>query len=108
MFHLLNGIPALVLPVTSQAPICAWSPWTLQQMHGDEYSAETQYHELFNYLQTIISVGHVEGSVNASYQTLLATGLWSMIQSAMGTRAVAGEIGKVVDLKRAGIVMFRY
>lgn len=108
MFHFLNGIPALVLPVTSQAPICAWSPWTLQQMHGDEYRAETQYHELFNYLQTIISVGHVEGSVNASYQTLLATGLWSMIQSATGTRAVAGDIGKVVDLKRAGIVMFRY
>lgn len=107
-FHLLNGIPAIVLPVTAQAPICAWSPWTLQQMHGDEFSAEAQYHDLSNYLQTIISVGNVEGSPSASYQELLGTGLWSMIQSARGTRSVAGDIGKVFDLKRAGIVMFRY
>lgn len=107
-FHLLNGIPAIVLPVTAQAPICAWSPWTLQQMHGDEYSAEAQYHELSNYLQTVISVGNVEGSLNASYQTLLGTGLWSMIQGARGTGSVAGDIGNVVDLKRAGIVMLRF
>lgn len=77
-------------------------------MHGDEYSAEAHYHELSNYLQSIISVGSVESSVTASYQTLLATGLWSIIQSARGTRAVAGDIGKVVDLKRVGIAMFRY
>ena len=77
-------------------------------MHGDEYNAETQYYELIDYLQSILSIAHVEGSLGASHQELLATGLWSMIQSAKRTKPVAGDIGKVVDLKRAGIVMLRY
>ena len=107
-FHLLNGIPALVLPVTAQAPIFAWSPWTLQQMHGNECSAETQYHELSNYLQTIFSVGDVDEPIRNAYPAVLGTGLWAIIQSARGTRSIAGDVSKVVDLKRAGIVMFRY
>lgn len=32
VFHLLDGCPALVVPVTKNAPITAWSPWTLSQM----------------------------------------------------------------------------
>ncbi|KAE9994715.1 hypothetical protein EG327_005161 [Venturia inaequalis] len=31
-FHLFDGCPALVIPVNAQAPIVAWSPWTLKQM----------------------------------------------------------------------------
>lgn len=107
-FHLLNGIPALVLPVTAQAPICAWSPWTLLQMQGEEYSAETHYHEVFNYLLSIVSVGAVEASMRSAYQGILGQGLWGLIQSVRATRAVAGDVGKVVDMRRAGIVMFRY
>jgi hypothetical protein len=34
IFHLLDGCPALVIPVTKAAPITAWSPWTLSQMRA--------------------------------------------------------------------------
>jgi hypothetical protein len=34
IFHLLDGCPAIVVPVTKAAPITAWSPWTLSQMRA--------------------------------------------------------------------------
>ena len=108
-FHLINGIPALVLPVVAHAPICSWSPWTLHQMQGNtEYQAGTQYNELFNYLQTVISVGNINESIRNYYQDWLGRGLWDIIQSIQNTKSVAKDIEKVMDLKRAGIVMFKY
>lgn len=108
-FHLINGIPALVLPVTGQAPICAWSPWTLHQMQGDaEYNAETQYNELYSFLHTIISVGNINEPMRNNYQDWLGRGLWNIIQSTQSTKPAAIDIAKVIDSKRAGIVMFKY
>lgn len=40
IFHLLDGCPALVLPVTKSAPIAAWSPWTLSQMRTAAATAQ--------------------------------------------------------------------
>ncbi|MCJ1253899.1 hypothetical protein MMC24_001713 [Lignoscripta atroalba] len=108
MFHLINGIPALVLPVTAQAPICAWSPLTLHQMHGDEFNAETQCNDIFRFLESIISVRNVGQPMRNAWQVLLMMGLRAIIDSARSTRAVSRDIEKTVDLKRAGIVMFRY
>ncbi|KAF3005711.1 hypothetical protein E8E13_005787 [Curvularia kusanoi] len=57
IFHLLSGCPALVVPVTSSAPVVAWSPWTLSQMrayqatapgfiNGAGYAPEVQHEEI--------------------------------------------------------------
>ena len=40
IFHLLDGCPALIIPVTNRAPICAWSPWTLAQMRAAQYAMQ--------------------------------------------------------------------
>lgn len=37
VFQLMDGCPALVVPVTKNAPITAWSPWTLSQMRQAQY-----------------------------------------------------------------------
>ena len=73
-----------------------------------EHHAETQHNELFNYLQTIISVGDVNESMKNYYQDWLGKGLWDIIQSTLSTKPAAKDIEKVMDLKRAGIVMFKY
>ena len=108
--HLLNGIPALVLPVTAQAPVCAWSPWTLQQMHSSQFDMEKQCSEIFSFLETIISIKDVNESMRLSYRDLLWLGIRAIVQGALGTQAVAKEIEKTtnLDLQRAGVVMFRY
>ena len=78
-------------------------------MQGNtEYQAGTQYNELFNYLQTVISVGNINESIRNYYQDWLGRGLWDIIQSIQNTKSVAKDIEKVMDLKRAGIVMFKY
>ncbi|TLD38986.1 Accumulation-associated protein [Venturia nashicola] len=46
-FHLFAHIPALVIPVVAEAPVLAWSPWTIAQMlvgrRGGGQVAETTY-----------------------------------------------------------------
>ncbi|KAF3038833.1 hypothetical protein E8E12_006956 [Didymella heteroderae] len=74
IFHLLSGCPALVVPVTSSAPLVAWSPWTLSQMRNPAsgYQAEIQHEELCEYLDTIISVPHLNPLVREKYEGVLA------------------------------------
>ncbi|MCJ1471385.1 hypothetical protein MMC13_000024 [Lambiella insularis] len=106
--HLLHGVPALVLPVTAQAPICAWSSRTLCQMHEHSYNAAAHCEELFSFLETIVSVGDVSESIGDRYRGMLRSGLSPMVGAAERTKGVAKEIESVVDLRRAGVVMFRY
>ena len=107
-FHLLNDAPALVIPVKEEAPICAWSPWTLHQMHEEEFKPERQVEDLYNYLGSIISPDHVIASAKGGYPGLLRAGLSSIVQSAVDTKSIATGISKIVDLRRVGIAMFRF
>ena len=77
-------------------------------MHGDEFNAETQCNDIFRFLESIISVRNVGQPMRNAWQVLLMMGLRAIIDSARSTRAVSRDIEKTVDLKRAGIVMFRY
>ncbi|MCJ1464121.1 hypothetical protein MMC07_002734 [Pseudocyphellaria aurata] len=124
MLHLINGCPALVIPVIGGggaqkvlgqgAPICAWSAWTLAQMTANmDYAPERHYEELFRFLESIVSVPDVEAGTRASgagrWRDALARGLQMLIKGAVATKKIADpKLLSMIDPERAGIVMFRY
>jgi hypothetical protein len=121
IFHLLDGCPALIIPVTNKAPICAWSPWTLSQMRAAQYnpsnptgpgmnvgySAEWQHEQICEWLDTIISVQHVNPSIRDRYVDVLGRSVSLVINGALALEKCQPLLGKL-DPERAGIVMFRY
>ncbi|MCJ1425106.1 hypothetical protein MMC29_002994 [Sticta canariensis] len=124
MLHLINGCPALVIPVLAGggaqgtlgqgAPICAWSAWTLAQMTSNmEYAPERHYEELFRFLESMMSVPDVEsriqGGGSGGWRNALARGLQMMIKAVVATKDIADpKVLSMIDPERAGIVMFRY
>jgi hypothetical protein len=120
IFHLLDGCPALVLPVTSKAPICAWSPWTLSQMRVAQYalnpnnvagsggySAEWQHEQICEFLDTVISVPHLNPAIRDRYIEVLGRSVSLVINGALALEKCQPLLGKL-DPERSGIVMFRY
>jgi hypothetical protein len=111
MFHLLNGCPAMVLPVKANAPILAWSPWTLLQMRAPStsgYKPEVQHEQLCEWLDTIISLDHVSPNLRGRYEDILGRCVSMVINGAVNTKGVASDILSKIDPERAGIAMFRY
>jgi hypothetical protein len=108
MVHLLDGCPALVIPVTGQAPICAWSPWTLQQIQSDRYRPEVQHEQICEWLDTIISLKDCYESVCNRYEDILARAVSMVVNGAVNAQNADPAILGDVDPERAGIVMFRY
>lgn len=116
IFHLLDGCPALIIPVTNRAPICAWSPWTLAEMRAAQYalnprpgaySAEWQHEQVCEWLDTIISVPHISPGVRERYVDVLGRSVSLVINGALALEKCQPLLGKL-DPERAGIVMFRY
>ncbi|KAF2003399.1 hypothetical protein P154DRAFT_428955 [Amniculicola lignicola CBS 123094] len=116
IFHLLDGCPSLVIPVTSKAPICAWSPWTLSQMRlahnsinaaGGMWQAEWQHEQICEWLDGVISVPHVDPKVREKYVEVLGRSVSLIINGALALERCQPLLGKL-DPERAGICMFRY
>ncbi|KAI9765813.1 MAG: hypothetical protein M1840_007095 [Geoglossum simile] len=108
MFHLLDGCPALVIPVNSMAPICAWSPWTLLNMRSHGYNPEIQHEQICEFLDTLIDLGQVYEHVRPKYEQVMARSVSMVINGAINTKFVNPKILSRIDPERAGIVMFRY
>jgi hypothetical protein len=113
IFHLFDGCPALVLPVTARAPIVGWSPWTLAQMRvagaGGVYQAEVQHEQVCEWLDTVISMDHVNPPLRARYVEILGRSVSLIINGALALEKVQDKtiLGKI-DPERSGLVMFRY
>jgi hypothetical protein len=123
IFHLLDGCPALVIPVTKSAPITAWSPWTLSQMRtasstasgyspqamagSGGYSPEWQHEQICEFLDTIISVPHLNPALQKNYVDVLGRMVSLVINGALALERCTPILGKL-DPERAGICMFRY
>ncbi|KAF2142235.1 uncharacterized protein K452DRAFT_287453 [Aplosporella prunicola CBS 121167] len=112
IFHLFDGCPAVVLPVSSEAPICAWSPWTLEQMRAGEaegYSVEKQHSQVCEWLEGLVSAEHVYEQVREKRAGVLGRAMSLVINGALALDKCPEklELGKV-DPARAGVVMFRY
>lgn len=121
-FHLFDGCPALVIPVNSQAPIVAWSPWTLKQMQegmtmqirdgkvvqGGNYVAEIQHEQICEWLDGLLSVPHVAPEARGVYVDVLARGVSMIVNGALCLDLAPKTLLGKIDAERAGIVMFRY
>lgn len=158
IFHLMDGCPGLVIPVTSNAPICAWSPWTLSEMRAWQaaqmmgmgpkgtvfnttspgiagfapgqpapptmppnmnmntnmggppgYSPEWQHEQICEWLDSIISVPHINPTIRDRYVDVLGRSVSLVINGALALDRpnVRPLLGKL-DPERAGIVAFRY
>ncbi|KAF2740373.1 hypothetical protein EJ04DRAFT_424856 [Polyplosphaeria fusca] len=116
IFHLLDGCPALIIPVTNKAPVCAWSPWTLAQMRQGQYAmnplpgqynAEWQHEQICEWLDTIVSVQHITATVRDRYVDVLSRMVSLVINGALALEKCKPLLGKL-DPERSGIVMFRY
>lgn len=115
IFHLLDGCPALVIPVTSRAPIVAWSPWTLSQMRGGGsggaaggYQPEWQHEQVCEWLDSVIAIEHVKPEVRGRYVDVLGRAVSLIINGALALDKVNKTVLEKVDPERAGIAMFRY
>lgn len=120
IFHLLDGCPALVIPVNKKAPCVAWSPWTLSQMRAAQYalnpappgsggySPEWQHEQICEWLDTIISVPHMNPALQGRYVEVLGRSVSLVLNGALATDKVPPSILGKLDPERAGIVMFRY
>lgn len=111
IFHLLNGCPALVLPVSARAPIVGWSPWTLAQMRAGAaagYQAEWQHEQVCEWLDSVIAVEHVRPEVRERYADVLGRAVSLVINGALALDGADKALLGKVDPERAGIVMFRY
>lgn len=111
IFHLFDGCPALILPVTAKAPVVGWSPWTLAQMHagGGEYQPEWQHQQICEWLDTVISVPHLTPSLQGRYVDILGRAVSLLVNGAMNLNSPQSKtvLGKI-DPERAGFVFFRY
>ena len=109
-FHLLNGCPAIVVPVTAKAPVLAWSPWTLRQMTGTpEYKAHLQHEQICEWLDSVIDLSRISrGVVSERYVEILGRCVSLVINGARNSIKAGRDVMKAVDESRAGIVFMRY
>ncbi|KAF2200745.1 hypothetical protein GQ43DRAFT_373116, partial [Delitschia confertaspora ATCC 74209] len=117
IFHLLDGCPALIVPVTNRAPICAWSPWTLSQIRASQYTvnpvaggyrAQWQHEQICEWLDTIVSLPHLNPAVREKYVDVLGRSVSLVINGALALEKVPQPVLKKLDAEQAGIVIFRY
>lgn len=109
-FHLLTHVPAVVVPIKSTAPVCAWSPWTLEQMlsNKDGYNAEAHRNGILRYLDTLIDPSFIRQRSQESWRQELSTALDQILN---GTRNISATLGTIADAfedEHGGIVMFRF
>jgi hypothetical protein len=73
------------------------------------YQAEVQHEELCEYLDTIISVPHLNPVVREKYEGVLGRSVSLVINGALATERCGHVVGMdKIDPARAGVVMFRY
>lgn len=136
--HVLSSVPALVVPVKTTAPVCAWSPWTVAQMldasgtgmvgsGGVEaggagaagatvggsggYDLQRHYYEILDFVNGIVDEDFMEPALRQGrWREKAAASVWGCIEAVRSWGALwrTGQMGKVIDTERAGIVMFRY
>jgi hypothetical protein len=116
IFHLLDGCPALVLPVaTARTPVLAWSPWTLTQMQNRGASGYTPEKQIGQIVQWVTQLMEWPGlhpcirDVSQAFDRMMWRVLSMMINGALAApKGAEGKILGKIDAERAGIVMFRY
>ncbi|KAK6073574.1 hypothetical protein SCUP234_08650 [Seiridium cupressi] len=109
-FHLLTHVPAVVVPIKSTAPVCAWSPWTLDQILGNEdgYSAETHRNDIVRYLDTLVEVAYIRGQSKDTWRQELSDAVDQILTGIRNISSTLGSIADAFENEHGGIVMFRF
>ncbi|KAJ7236246.1 hypothetical protein C8J57DRAFT_1377144 [Mycena rebaudengoi] len=124
-YILLNGCPAIVVPVKVGAPLVAWDALTLEdlwkvELPEDEPEADNTTPEqgkfggivnvLFEYLDLCVDWSRVvvsqEGAVEMDGRKALKSALGLVVAAAVRSRD-SKEVKKEVDKERSGIAMWR-
>ncbi|KAI0181217.1 hypothetical protein GGR52DRAFT_523305 [Hypoxylon sp. FL1284] len=107
---LLTHIPAIVLPVKPEAPICAWSPWPMQLIvgGGDGYSPEEHSAEMLRYLESQVDETLISDELRSNWRQIIQTAVDGIIDGVRHMPSELGEIAELFDPDRAGFVAFRY
>lgn len=109
-FHLMTHIPTIIVPIKPTAPVCAWSPWTLDQAltGADGYKEETHKEEILRYLDTVVDPAFIRKESQEHWREDLSI---SVAQIITGMKTIPSSLGSLADVfqnDRAGIVMFRF
>ncbi|KAF1980887.1 hypothetical protein K402DRAFT_343548 [Aulographum hederae CBS 113979] len=126
VFNLFDGCPAVVVPVSASAPVCAWSPWTWAQMRSyqyiqqqqqpqpqtpnnpHKYTPEYQHEQICEWIDSIVAPELLDDNTKNKYEMVLGRAVSLLINGVLALEKVQpGVLGKV-DGERAGIVGFRY
>lgn len=107
-FHLLSGIPMLVVPAMSTAPINAWSGHTLRQLWDGEVAVEEHVADVLAFLAHVVDVQALGVPHDTDWQNKAASTLRQMFDAALLLKGGAQTLFEGVDPERAGLVMMRY
>jgi hypothetical protein len=122
-YTLLNGCPALVLPIKPGSPLIAWSAVTLKTLHGLKDGVDGQAFKdlleiMINYLEMCVDEDRVALPPNYAEQSGLTgteaenkrkavqVGMELVLAGAVRS-AASPKVKKEIDTERAGIVFFR-
>ncbi|KAL8789553.1 MAG: hypothetical protein Q9195_006780 [Heterodermia aff. obscurata] len=108
-FHLpKSSCSALVVPVIEDAPMLAWSPYTLYDMQRSGYDLEAHCNEVKDHILGIVDTSAVDSSKRDSLELLIAQGVRLMLRAVLPVGQGEKKSVKMPNSKRAGIAMFRY
>lgn len=107
-FHMINGCPALIIPVLPHSPVLAWSSTTLRQMHSEKYNPAEHYTEIMLGLLSIVNFPAIDEDKRWHHKLLMAELVKMIIKGAVETKKVKPKIWENLDPDRSGILMFRY
>lgn len=110
-FHLLTHIPAVVVPIKAEAaPVCAWSPWTLDQMvkGRDGYAAYKHRDDMLRYLDTVVDPTFMREQSQQTWRQELSTALDQILAGTKNISSTLGSIADAFENEHGGIVMFRF
>ena len=97
-----------MIPVIADAPVLAWSPYTLNDMQRSGYDLEAHCNELKNHILSIIDTSAVTSSKRDSLELLVTQGVRLMLQAVIPSGQGEKKSVQMPRNKRAGMVMFRY
>ena len=97
-----------MVPVVEDAPVLAWSPYTLNDMQRPGYDLEAHCRELRDYILDIVDKSAVDSSKRGSLEILVTQAVGLMLQAVLPPGQGEKTSVKMPRSKRAGIAMFRY
>ncbi|KAF8422860.1 hypothetical protein EV426DRAFT_604071 [Tirmania nivea] len=109
-YHLLNGCPALVIPVGENCPITAWSPVTMSTITQFGFDLVPLHDMVCRYLDSVIRMEGVLPKLREKYDEVLSRCVSLVVNGAVRLKdaEVPREVMKKLDPERAGIAFFRY